>query len=114
MCEERVGAEHRQKSEERNTNREGVASGSATNNFICIFLFFYYNAFVMGLFSYIIVKDNNEASGILNAKNIDEMFYGCSSLQSIDLGCSSLKKENVKIGSYGEKILDALKYVKNN
>ena len=53
------------------------------------------------------------------------MFYGCYSLQSINLssfntnnvnnmggmfsGCSSLKKENVKIGSYGEKILDELK-----
>ena len=30
LCEERVGAERQQKSEERNTNREGVASGSAT------------------------------------------------------------------------------------
>ena len=30
LCEERVGAERRQKSEERNTNREGVAAGSAT------------------------------------------------------------------------------------
>ena len=30
LCEERVGAEHRQRSEERNTNREGMASGSAT------------------------------------------------------------------------------------
>ena len=50
------------------------------------------------------------------------MFYGCSSLQSIDLssfnttnvkdmssifwGCSSLEKRNVKIGEYGKKILD--------
>ena len=30
LCEERIGAERQQKSEERNTNREGVASGSAT------------------------------------------------------------------------------------
>ena len=53
------------------------------------------------------------------------MFYKCSSLQSIDLSsfnttnvedmsmmfydCSSLKKENVKISSYGKKILDELK-----
>ena len=53
------------------------------------------------------------------------MFDGCSSLQSIDLSsfnttnvknmssmffqCSSLKKENVKISSYGKKILDQLK-----
>ena len=52
------------------------------------------------------------------------MFYGCSSLQSIDLssfnttnvedmgcmfyGCSSLKKENIKISSYGKNILDEL------
>ena len=52
------------------------------------------------------------------------MFSECSSLQSINLssfnttnvkdmsemfyGCSSLKKENVKIGSYGEKILNKL------
>ena len=52
------------------------------------------------------------------------MFRGCSSLQSIDLSsfnttnvkdmscffydCSSLKKENVKINSYGKKILDEL------
>ena len=50
------------------------------------------------------------------------MFYGCSSLQSIDLssfnttnvkdmnwmfdGCSSLKKRNVKIGKYRKKLLD--------
>ena len=60
-----------------------------------------------------------------NVKNMSCLFYGCSSLQSIDLssfnttnvkemydmfsGCLSLKKENVKIGSYGEKILDELK-----
>ena len=53
------------------------------------------------------------------------MFWECSSLQSINLSsfnttnvkdmslmfsdCSSLKKENVKIGSYGEKILNELK-----
>jgi surface protein len=53
------------------------------------------------------------------------MFSDCSSLQSINLssfnttnvkdmfgmfwGCSSLKKENVKISSYGEKILNQLK-----
>ena len=52
------------------------------------------------------------------------MFYGCSSLQSINLssfntnnvkymsrmfeGCFSLKKENVKISNYGKKILDEL------
>ena len=52
---------------------------------------------------------------------MERMFYGCSSLQSINLssfnttnvkdisfmflGCSSLKKENIKIGSYGKKIL---------
>jgi surface protein len=52
------------------------------------------------------------------------MFSGCSSLQSINLssfnvtnvndmnfmfsGCSFLKRENVKIGSYGKKILDEL------
>jgi surface protein len=51
-----------------------------------------------------------------------EMFYGCSSLQSINLssfnttnvenmsgmflGCSSLKKENVKISNNGKRILD--------
>ena len=52
------------------------------------------------------------------------MFYECSSLQSINsslfnttnvkdmsfmfYGCSSLKKENVKISNYGKKILDEL------
>ena len=52
----------------------------------------------------------------------NSMFYGCSSLQSIDLssfnttnvknmscmfwGCNSLEKRNVKIGEYGKKILD--------
>ena len=55
------------------------------------------------------------------------MFYECSSLQSINLssfnttnvenmssmffGCSSLKKENVKINNYGKRILDKLKYI---
>ena len=50
------------------------------------------------------------------------MFFGCSSLQSINLssfnttnvkdmsymfyGCSSLRKENVKISNYGKRILD--------
>ena len=53
---------------------------------------------------------------------MSEMFYGCSSLQSINLstfnttnvetmicmfyGCSSLKKENVKISNYGKRVLD--------
>ena len=54
------------------------------------------------------------------------MFYGCSSLQSINLssfnttnvedmsymfrGCSSLTKENVKINNYGKKIMSEIKY----
>ena len=37
LCEERVGAERRHKSEERNTNREGVASGKH-HQFFYIFL----------------------------------------------------------------------------
>jgi len=62
-----------------------------------------------------------------NVKYMNDMFAGCSSLQSINLssfnttnvkymygmfdGCSSLKRENVKIRSYGEKILNELKYM---
>ena len=58
------------------------------------------------------------------------MFYKCSSLQSINLssfnttnveymygmfeGCSSLKKENVKISNYGKRILDEIVGTKNN
>ena len=60
-----------------------------------------------------------------NVTNMGWMFYRCSSLTNIDLsnfntnnvtnmdgmfaGCKFLKKENVKIGSYGEKILNELK-----
>ena len=60
-----------------------------------------------------------------DVKNMSYMFYRCSSLQSINLSsfnttnvkemycmfyeCFCLKKENVKIGSYGEKILNELK-----
>ena len=61
-----------------------------------------------------------------NVKDMSFMFDGCSSLQSIDLSsfnttnvedmsgmffrCDSLKKRNVKIGEYGKKILDEIKY----
>ena len=63
-----------------------------------------------------------------NVKDMKWMFFHCSSLQSINLssfnttnvndmswmflGCSSLEKRNVKIGEYGKKILDEIKYLK--
>ena len=63
-----------------------------------------------------------------NVKDMSWMFSFCSSLQSIDLssfnttnvkymrymffGCSSLEKRNVKIGEYGKKIFDKIKYLK--
>ena len=71
---------------------------------------------------------NSSSFNTTNVEDMSYMFSYCSSLQSINLssfnttnvknmfgmfnGCSSLKKENVKIGSYGKKILDQLKYIK--